>query len=188
LHEYPGCTPDSYSIGSENELVHIESFSEGAAGVVKTATVSDVVADAGGVAPHSSSPQDQASLEFTRELERTVQRIEDPIENLPVVETCEELPEGQDPSPSVTTFNKNFGTSYREELLSVSREMTTPGGGASKLLLLWNSSKFMDETGEEAPKQVPQLLSKTIRDSKKQPFTPNLCDPVTRCSGSYRDS
>jgi hypothetical protein len=27
----------------------------------------------------------------------------------------------------------------------------------------------MDEIGEEAPKQAPQLLSKTIRDSVKQP-------------------
>jgi hypothetical protein len=27
----------------------------------------------------------------------------------------------------------------------------------------------MDETGEEAPKQAPQLLSKTIHDSEKQP-------------------
>jgi hypothetical protein len=80
-------------------------------------------------------------------LERTVQIKEDPIENLPMVETREELPEGQDPSPSVAAFNKSFGTSYKGDLPSVSREMAVAGGGASKLLLLWNSSKFMDETG-----------------------------------------
>jgi hypothetical protein len=94
----------SYSLGSENELVDIESFSDGVTGAEKT-TDSDVIADAGGAAPHPSSPQDEASAEFTRDLERTVRRNEDPIDNLPVVETREELPEGQDPSPSVTAFN-----------------------------------------------------------------------------------
>jgi hypothetical protein len=29
--------------------------------------------------------------------------------------------------------------------------MAIEGGGASKLLLLWNSSEFMDETWEEDP-------------------------------------
>jgi hypothetical protein len=47
--------------------------------------------------------------------------------------------------------------------------MAVAGGGASKLLLLWNSSKFMDETGEDAPPQTLQLPSKTICDSEKQP-------------------
>jgi hypothetical protein len=93
----------------------------------------------------------------------------DPIENLPVVETHEELPEGQDPSPSIAAFNKSFGTSYQGELLSVGYEMAAAGDGAIKLLMLWNSSEFMDESGEGAPKQAPQLLSKTIRDSGKQP-------------------
>jgi hypothetical protein len=93
----------------------------------------------------------------------------DPIENLPVVETHEELPEGQDPSPSIAAFNESFGTSYRGELLSVSREMVVAGGGASKLLLLWNSSKFVDETGGEASTQTLQLPDKTTRDLKKLP-------------------
>jgi hypothetical protein len=47
--------------------------------------------------------------------------------------------------------------------------MAAIGDGASKLLLLWNSSEFMDETGEGAPKQVPQQLNKTIHNSWKQP-------------------
>jgi hypothetical protein len=117
----------SYSPSSENKLVDIQSFSDGATGAEKTTTDSVVVADAGGVAPHPSSPQDQASPELTRDLDRTVQRNEDPIENLPVVETREELPEGQDPSPSVAAFNENFGTSYRGKLLSVSREWLLQG-------------------------------------------------------------
>jgi hypothetical protein len=52
-------------------------------------------------------------------LERIVQRKEDPIENHLVVETREELLD----SPSVAAFNESFGTSYRGELLSVSRKM-----------------------------------------------------------------
>jgi hypothetical protein len=99
----------------------------------------------------------------------TVQRGENPVENIPLIDTREDLPEGQDPSPSIATFNKSFGTSYKGELLSVGREMAVAGDGASKILLLWNMYKFMDETGEEAPKQAPRLLSKTILDSEKQP-------------------
>jgi hypothetical protein len=99
----------------------------------------------------------------------TVHKGENPIENFPLVETREDLPEGQDSSPSVATFNKSFGTSHRGELLSVGREIVVVGDGASKLLLLSNSSKFMDETGEEAPKQAPELLSNAIRESGKQP-------------------
>jgi hypothetical protein len=154
----------SYSPGSENEFVNIESFSDDVTRVENAATNLVVVFDAGGAAPQPSSPQDKASPEFTRDLERTVQREEDPIENLPMVETCKELPEGQDPSPSIAAFNECFGTSYREELLSVSCEMAVAGGGASKLLLLWNSSKFVDETGGEAPTQTLQLPNKAIRD------------------------
>jgi hypothetical protein len=82
-------------------------------------------------------------------LERTVQRGENPIENFPLIETREDLPEGQDPSPSIAAFNKSFGTSYRGELLSVGREIDVAGDGASKLLLLWNSS----ETGTSIAQQ-----------------------------------
>jgi hypothetical protein len=158
------CTP-----GSENEIVEVETFSDDVAEVQKEVMTPVVAADAGGFVPHPSAPQDEASPEFTRELEMTVHREENPIEDLPLVETREDLPEGQDPSPSIAAFNKSFGTSYRGELLSVSHEMAAAGDGVSKLLLLWNSSDFMDETGEGAPKQASQLPSKTIRDSGKQP-------------------
>jgi hypothetical protein len=154
---------------SENESIDVETFSDDVPKVQKEVTTLVVAVVAGGAVPHPSGPQDEASLEFTRELETTVHRGENPIENLPLVETREELPEGQDPSPSVAAFNKSFGTSYRGELLSVSCEMTATRDGAAKLLLLWNLSEFMDETGEGAPKQAPQLLSKTICDSGKQP-------------------
>jgi hypothetical protein len=159
----------SYSPGSENELVDIETFSNGVTGAETTTTNSVVIDDARGAAPHPSSPQDEASPEFTRDLEGTVQREENPVENLPMVETHEELPEGQDPSPLVAAFNESFGMSYRGELLSVSREMVVVGGGASKLLLLWNSSKFVDETRGEASTHTLQLPDKTIRNLQKRP-------------------
>jgi hypothetical protein len=126
----------SYSPGYENELVDVESFSNDVTGAEKTTTDLVVVADAGGAAPRPSSPQDEASPKFTRDLEGTVQREENPVGDLPMVETHEEFLEGQDPSPSVAAFNESFGTSYRGEELSVSREMAVAGGGASKLLLL----------------------------------------------------
>jgi hypothetical protein len=66
----------------------------------------------------------------------TVQRGENPVEDFPLIETREELPEGQDPSPSVAAFNKSFGTSHRDELLSVSCEMVVAGDVVFKLLLL----------------------------------------------------
>jgi hypothetical protein len=47
--------------------------------------------------------------------------------------------------------------------------MAIVGGGASKLLLLWNSSKFVDETGGEAPTQTLQLPDKTTRNLEKRP-------------------
>jgi hypothetical protein len=84
----------SYSPGSENELVDVESFSDGVTGAKKTTTDSVVIADAGGAAPHPYSPQDEASPKFTGDMEGTIQREENPVENLPMVETHEELPEG----------------------------------------------------------------------------------------------
>jgi hypothetical protein len=121
--------------------------------------------------PQPSGPQDEASPEFTKELEMTVHRGENPVQHVPLVETREELPEGQDPSPSIVAFNKSFDTSYHGELLSVGCEMATTGDGASKLLTLWNSSEFMGETGEGASEQASQPLSKTSCDSGKQPST-----------------
>jgi hypothetical protein len=88
-----------------------------------------------------------------------VQRSGDAVDDLPLVETREEIPERQDPSPSIDAFNESFGTSFRGELLSVSREMAIVGGGASKLLLLWNSPEFVDETGGEASTKKKSRLT-----------------------------
>jgi hypothetical protein len=62
----------SYSPGSENEFVDIESFSDDVTGAEKAITDSVIVSDAGGAAPQSSSPQDKASPGFFEDLEETV--------------------------------------------------------------------------------------------------------------------
>jgi hypothetical protein len=53
-----------------------------------------------------------------------------------LVEIREDLPEGHAPSPSLASFNKSFGTSYRSELLSVGYEVAGVGGGAPEILTL----------------------------------------------------
>jgi hypothetical protein len=81
-------------------------------------------------------PQDEASPEFTNELELTIHRGENPVQDAPLVEIREDLPEGHVPSPSLAAFNKSFGTFYRGELLSVGCEAAGTRGGTSKILTL----------------------------------------------------
>jgi hypothetical protein len=119
--------------------------------------------------PRPSDPQDKASPEFTKELEMTVHRGESPMQSVPMVETREDLPEGQNPSPSMIAFNKSFGTSYRGELLSVGYEKADARDGTYKLLTLWDSSKIVDETGEGASKQASPPLIGTPHHLGKQP-------------------
>jgi hypothetical protein len=125
--------------GSENEFVNVESFSDDVAEVQKDVTDAVAVAETEGTTSQVFALKDIASPEFIEDLERTVQRREDATENLPVVETCEELPEGQDPSPSVAAFNEISVRPIGENC--VSREVAVMVGGASKPLLLWNSFK-----------------------------------------------
>jgi uncharacterized protein YktA (UPF0223 family) len=166
------CTP-----GSENEFVDVETFSGDLAEVRKEVTAPVAAAAIAEVAyPQPYGPQDEASPKFTKDLEMTIHRGESPVQNVPLVKTCEDLPEGQDPSPSIVALNKSFGTSYRGELLSVSCEKVAVGDDASNILTLWNSSKFMVETGEGASEQAPppqkqekeKELSKTAHDLGKQ--------------------
>jgi hypothetical protein len=88
-----------------------------------------------------------------------------------LLEIREDLPEGQDPSPSLADFNKSFGTSYRGELLSVGYKATSIGDGTSKILTHWKSPSLVDETGEGASEQTSRLLGETARDSGKEPCT-----------------
>jgi hypothetical protein len=133
--------------GSKNEFVDIDSFSDAAPEVQKE-IIPDAAAEPPTVVPRSTHPQEEASPEFTKELELTVHRGENPILDAPLVEVREALPEGRYPSPSVVAFNKSFGTLHRSELLSVGCEVARNKGGAPKILTLWKSSALIDETGE----------------------------------------
>jgi hypothetical protein len=162
------CTP-----GSVNEFVDVETFSDDVAEVRKevTAPIAAVTADKV-VDPRPSDPQDKASPEFTKELEMTVHRGESPVQNAPLVETHEDLPEGKDPSPLIVAFNESFGKSYWGELLSVGCERADARDGTSKLLTLWDSSKIMDETGEGASEQTsppPARLCTTLESDPQLP-------------------
>jgi hypothetical protein len=118
-----------------------------------------------------AQPSTEASSEFTRELEMTIHKGEDPVQDVPLIETHEDLPEGQDPSPSVVAFNKSFGMSYHGELLSVGCEVVDVGGGASKILTLRKSPTLIDEIGEGVSEHSTQLLVQNVRDSVKKPCT-----------------
>jgi hypothetical protein len=126
------CTP-----GSENEFMNVETFSDDVAEVQKEVTTPITIVAADEVVdPQPSDPQDKASPEFVKELEMTVHRVESLVQNAPLAKTREDLPEDQDPSPSMIAFNKSFGTSYRGELSSVGYEKADARDGTSKFLTL----------------------------------------------------
>jgi hypothetical protein len=97
--------------------------------------------------------RDEASPEFAKELELTVQRGENPTEHAPLVEVREVVPEDQTPSPSLAAFNKSFGTSHCGKLLSVGFKTNDVGSKTSKILTLWKSSVTIDESGGESSGQ-----------------------------------
>jgi hypothetical protein len=148
--------------------VDFDPFSDATPEVQKE-IIPDTAAEPPTVVPQSAHPQEEASPEFTKELELTVHRGENPIPDAPLVEVREALPEGRDPSPSVAAFNKSFGMLHRCELLSVGCEVARNKGGASKILTLWKSSALIDETGEGGSEQSLHSLGGAVRDSVKEP-------------------
>jgi hypothetical protein len=167
--------------------VDVETFSDDIVEVQKEVTISVAVAAIGVVEPRPSSRQDEASPEFTKELEMTIHKGEDPVQDVPLVEVCEDLPEGQDPSPSVAAFNESFGTSRRGELLSVGYEVADIRDGASRLLTLWKSPTLMNEIGVGASEQALHSLGEIARDSGKQPCTSSK-KPSTSLNKPYASS
>jgi hypothetical protein len=147
--------------GSENEFVDIDSFSDAAPEVqkevVSAAATEPLATTTDTIISQHARPQDEASPEFTKEHELTIHRGENPVQDAPLVEIREDLPEGHAPSPSLATFNKSFGTSYRGELLSVGYEVTV-GSGALEILMLWKSPVLTTETGEGASEQTLHLF------------------------------
>jgi hypothetical protein len=152
--------------------VDIDSFSD-AAPEVRKDVVLDVVAEApvaAATAADVSLPvqsRDEASLEFTKDLELTIHRGEDPVQNAPLVEVREVILEGQAPSPSLAAFNERFCTSHRGKLLSVGFETTNIGSKTFKILTLWKSPMLVDETGGEGSEQTGGVA----RDSGKGPHS-----------------
>jgi hypothetical protein len=117
--------------------MNVETFSDDVAEVQKEVTTPITIVAADEVVdPQPSDPQDKASPEFVKELEMTVHRVESLVQNAPLAKTREDLPEDQDPSPSMIAFNKSFGTSYRGELSSVGYEKADARDGTSKFLTL----------------------------------------------------
>jgi hypothetical protein len=158
-----------YSLGSENEFVDVDTFSDDVL-EVQAAPIESVAAGDTETGPSQASAfKDRASPKFTKDLELTVQKYGDPVENPSLIERREELPEGQDPSPSVAAYNENFGTSFRGELLSVRGEVVDSDDGAPRLSLLWTSPEFMDETREDARTKKLRLTGKTPSAIKKHP-------------------
>jgi hypothetical protein len=87
---------EQHTLGSENEIVDVDSFSDVVTKVQKevvpTATVEAPVTATETVVPQSVHPQEEASPEFTKELELTIHRGDDPIQNAPWLEIREDLP------------------------------------------------------------------------------------------------
>jgi hypothetical protein len=158
--------------GSENEFVDIDSFSDAAPEVqkevVSAAAAEPPAATTDTIVSQPIRPQDEASLVFTKALELTIHRGENPVQDTPLFEIHENLPEGHAPSPSLASFNKIFGTSNRGELLSVCCEAAGTGGDTSTILTLWKSSTLVHETGG-ASEQTSRLPGETARDSGKKP-------------------
>jgi hypothetical protein len=127
------------------------------------------VAAAEVIVPQPVHPQEEVSPEFTRDLELTIHKGEEPVQDVSLLETREDLPEGQDPSPSVAAFNKSFGMSHRSELLSVGCEVARNRGGTPRNLTLWKSSALIDETGEGGSEQSLHSLGQAVRDLGKEP-------------------
>jgi hypothetical protein len=162
---------DNCPSDSENEFVDVDSFSDAAPEVLKKAVpdaAEEAAVEAKITAPaeapaaaevpaanisQDARSRDEASPEFAKELELTVQRGGNPPEHAPLVEVREVVPEDQTASPSLATFNKSFGTSHRGKLLSVGLETTSVGSKTSKISNLWKSSVTVDESGGESSGQ-----------------------------------
>jgi hypothetical protein len=78
--------------------VDIGSFSDVAEEVqkevVSTAATEAPAAAMDTVVPQSANPQEEASPEFTRDLDLTIHKGDEPIQDFALLETREDLPEG----------------------------------------------------------------------------------------------
>jgi hypothetical protein len=161
--------------GSESEFVDIDSFSDAAPEVQKEiipdATAEPPVAAAETAVSQPAGPWEEASPEFIKDLELTIHKGENPVPDVPLVEVRESLPEGQDHSPSVATFNKSFGTSHLGELLSIGCEVTKNKDGTPRILTLWESPALLDETREGGSAESRETLEGIACGSRRGPHS-----------------
>jgi hypothetical protein len=108
-----------------------------------------------------------------------IHKGENPVQDVPLLETRGDVPEGQDPSPSIAAFNKSFGTSYRGELLSVGYKAAGIGDGTSKILTLWKSPVLINEIGEGSSEQTLHSFGEAARDYGKGHCTSSKKTPVS---------
>jgi hypothetical protein len=153
--------------------VDIDSFSDVVSEVVKE--VETYAAAAETVDPQPIGRQDEATPEFMKELDMTVHKGEDPALDAPIVQTRENLPKDQDPTPSVIAFNKSVGTSYWGELLSLGYEKIDARDGSSKLITLWTSPKIVCKIGGHSEQRSPPLLGtpEDLRSTSSAPAPPS---------------
>jgi hypothetical protein len=163
--------------------VDVGSFSDVATEVQKEVVTAAAADD---IEVSKARPSTEASSKFAKELELSVHTGEDLVQDVPLVKIPEDVPEGQDPSPSVVAFNKSFGTSYHGELLSVGYEVADVKGDASKILTLWKSPTLINEIGEGVSGQSTQLLEQNVRDSGKEPCTSSKKTSVSLDKGSRK--
>jgi hypothetical protein len=71
-------------LGSENEFMDIEAFSDVAGGAAQEAGISAIAAET--PIPQPLHRQDEASPEFAKELELTIHKDENPVQDVPLLE------------------------------------------------------------------------------------------------------
>jgi hypothetical protein len=143
----------AYTLGSENEFVDVETFSDIVLEAQGNLGDSTVPAEAEAGTSHALVANDEASPKFVEDLEQTVSRSGGMIQNPSLTETREDIPEEEDPTPSVAAYNETFGTSFRGELLSVGGQVAGANGGSPQFSVLWKSPKFVGATGGHIPKK-----------------------------------
>jgi hypothetical protein len=85
-----------------------------------------------------------------------------------MIGTHEDIPDEQDPTPSVAAYNESFGTSFKGELLSVGGQVVGADGGSPKFSVLWKSPKLVSDIGGDALKKTLRLSAKTTITAEKQ--------------------
>jgi hypothetical protein len=156
-----------YTPSYENEFIDVETFSDIVPEVRETPVDSAVAAMLRLVLPKLLLLRMKLLQSLPKIWSALCKKSCDIVENPSLIENREEIPDDQDPSPSVTAYNKSFGTSFRGELLSVRGEVVDTDDGVPKFSLLWTSPEFVGETRGDAPKKRLWLTGRTTYVAEK---------------------